>query len=132
MLRRQAAETADDSAILEMSELFTEWKGGTSYKIGDILRHGAALYRVAQDHAAQAHQPPDAAGMLAIYTPVQLPASPGVDNVFDWISGETFPDDAWQGIQRRDPSDGEVYRTIQSPGANVWEPHTAPALWQIV
>lgn len=30
-----------------------------------------------------------------------------------------------------DPADGLVYEVIAPAGANIWEPHTAPAIWRL-
>jgi hypothetical protein len=127
MLRKQAADTSDDATLVEMQGLFPVWAVGTSYKAGGVTRHGANLYRVMQDHTAQAHQPPDAAGMLAVYAPIQQSAAPG--QVLDWVYGEAG---LAIGDKRRDPTDGKVYELLQHPGANVWEPHAAPSLWRVV
>ncbi|GHV28111.1 hypothetical protein FACS18948_6630 [Clostridia bacterium] len=126
MLRKQAAESADDATLADVAGLFPLWESGAAYKVGTIVRHYDKLYRIAQNHTAQAHQPPNGAGMLAIYTPVQPPAADG--QILDWISGETLS----VGDKRRDPTDGKVYQTIQNPNANVWEPHIVPAIWEAI
>ncbi|GHU73132.1 hypothetical protein AGMMS49992_10750 [Clostridia bacterium] len=126
MLRKQAADTVDEASLIDMAGLFPTWTTGETYKQGDILRHGAGLYRVMQEHTAQAHQKPDGVGMLAVYASVQQAVAPG--QILDWASGETG---LKVGDKRRDPTDGKVYEAIQSTGVNVWEPHTVPALWKV-
>ena len=125
LIRDQASQTADDSALLDMAELFPKWEAGAAYRAGKIIRHNDMLYRVQQDVIAQVEQPPNMVGMLAIYAPVQQPSADG--QILDWISGEAG---LRVGDKRRDPEDGKVYTTIQDVGANVWEPHTAPSLWK--
>jgi hypothetical protein len=127
MIRDQAAQTADDSALLDMADLFPDWTAGDSYRAGTIIRHNNALYRVQQDVKSQAKQSPDAKGMLAVYAPVQQPSTDG--RILDWMSGETG---LKVGDKRRDLKDGNVYTVLQDVGANVWEPHSAPTLWKPV
>ena len=119
------AETADNATLFEMPMMFDLWKPGVSYAAGTVFRHGEGLYRVQQNVLSQAHQPPDGAGMLAVYAPVQRPAEGG--QVLPWVNGET-------GIQVGDRRayNGVVYKCIQAPGANIWPPDSVPALWKAV
>ena len=83
---------------------------------------GGRLYRVEQAHTAQAHQPPGGDGMLAVYRPLQEPGE-----VLPWVYGEAVS----IGDRRIDPTDGLVYEVYAEAGANLWEPHTAPAIWRL-
>ena len=87
------------------------------------MQHSGRLYRVEQAHTAQAHQPPGGEGMLAIYRPIR----PTAAEPLPWIYGEPVE----IGDKRIDPTDGLVYVVYTPAGANVWQPHEAPSIWQL-
>jgi hypothetical protein len=120
---RASRKDADDETLLESAALWPDWKAGTAYAKEDLVNHAGQLYRAAQAHTAQAHQPPGSAGMLAVYTPVQ--AAKG-DEILPWVYGEAVS----AGDKRL--YEGVVYEAIQSPGANIWTPPSAPAIWKKV
>lgn len=64
-----------DEEALSVSGLHDTWTAGATYAPDKVLRHNGELYRVVQGVTAQAHQPPNGGGMLAIYRPVVLNAS---------------------------------------------------------
>lgn len=66
------AKTMTDAEALSVSGLHDTWADGTTYGADSVVLHNGALYRVVQQVTAQAHQPPDAAGMLAIYRPINI------------------------------------------------------------
>ena len=107
---------------MTVESLYPEWEAGAAYGKGALLRHGGRLYRVEQAHTAQAHQPPGGEGMLAVYRPLQEPGE-----VLPWVYGEAVS----IGDRRIDPSDGRIYEVYNEAGANLWEPHTAPAIWRL-
>ena len=107
-----AGALSDEQAVT-VESLYPLWEAGTAYEKGALLRHGGRLYRVEQAHTAQAHQPPSGEGMLAVYRPLQEPGE-----VLPWVYGEA-------------PSDGRIYEVYAEAGANLWEPHTAPAIWRL-
>ena len=117
------AGTLSDEEAIQVDSLYPEWEAGAAYGKGALLRHGGRLYRVEQAHTAQAHQPPGGEGMLAVYRPLQEPGE-----VLPWVYGEA----ASIGDRRIDPSDGRIYEVYNEAGANLWEPHTAPAIWRLV
>lgn len=119
-----AAETYDDTELVASSALFEDWQVDTSYKTGTILRHNEKLYRVQQAHTSKSHQPPDATGMLAIYTTIQAPTSDG--KVLPWIYGEAV------SIGDKRSYEGKIYECYASAGANIWTPDIVPAIWRIV
>ena len=117
------AGTLSDEEAIQVDSLYPEWEAGAAYGKGALLRHGGQLYRVEQAHTAQAHQPPGGEGMLAVYRPLQEPGE-----VLPWVYGEAVS----IGDRRIDPSDGRIYEVYNEAGANLWEPHTAPAIWRLV
>lgn len=116
------AGTLSDEEAIQVDSLYPEWEAGAAYGKGALLRHGGRLYRVEQAHTAQAHQPPSGEGMLAVYRPLQEPGE-----VLPWVYGEAVS----IGDRRIDPSDGRIYEVYAEAGANLWEPHTAPAIWRL-
>ena len=117
------AGTLSDEEAIQVDSLYPEWEAGAAYGKGALLRHGGQLYRVEQAHTAQAHQPPGGEGMLAVYRPLQEPGE-----VLPWVYGEAVS----IGDRRIDPSDGRIYEVYAEAGANLWEPHDAPAIWRLV
>ena len=65
-----SSTTMPDETALSMPDLHDKWSPGVAYAADKVLRHNGGLYRVVTPHTSQAHQPPDAEGMLAIYRPV--------------------------------------------------------------
>lgn len=116
-----AGALSDEQAVT-VESLYPLWEAGAAYDKGTLLRHGGRLYRVEQAHTAQAHQPPGGEGMLAVYRPLQEPGE-----VLPWVYGEAVS----IGDRRIDPSDGRIYEVYAEAGANLWEPHTAPAIWRL-
>ena len=116
------AGTLSDEEAVTVESLYPLWEAGAAYEKGALLRHGGRLYRVEQAHTAQAHQPPGGEGMLAVYRPLQEPGE-----VLPWVYGEAVS----IGDRRIDPSDGRIYEVYAEAGANLWEPHTAPAIWRL-
>ena len=116
------AGTLSDEEAIQVDSLYPEWEAGAAYGKGALLRHGGRLYLVEQAHTAQAHQPPGGEGMLAVYRPLQEPGE-----VLPWVYGEAVS----IGDRRIDPSDGRIYEVYAEAGANLWEPHTAPAIWRL-
>ncbi len=116
------AGTLSDGQAVTVESLYPLWEAGAAYEKGALLRHGGRLYLVEQAHTAQAHQPPSGEGMLAVYRPLQEPGE-----VLPWVYGEAVS----IGDRRIDPSDGRIYEVYAEAGANLWEPHTAPAIWRL-
>lgn len=116
------AGTLSDGQAVTVESLYPLWEAGAAYEKGALLRHGGRLYLVEQAHTAQAHQPPSGEGMLAVYRPLQEPGE-----VLPWVYGEAVS----IGDRRIDPSDGRIYEVYNEAGANLWEPHTAPAIWRL-
>jgi len=50
--------------------LYESWEPDREYLKNVLLAHAGKLYKVNQDHASQAHYPPDAAGVTALYSEI--------------------------------------------------------------
>lgn len=115
------APALTDAQALTVKDAWPVWTAGGEYAEGEIAQYGDGLYRVMQAVAAQAHQPPDAEGMLAVYKPIQI-AQEG--EALPWVEGEHVE----QGQRRR--YEGVVYECVQADaGANVHAPPLVPAVW---
>jgi hypothetical protein len=116
--------------LLALAPLRPAWRAGMAVWAGMLLNHGGALWQVMQGTpeapiAAQAHQPPGSEGTLAVYAPVRAEEPDGGGGVPEWLSGE-------QGLSPGDRRafGGAAYEAAQPPGANIWPPDTAPAIWR--
>lgn len=57
-------EIATDDMALEVPALYPKWRAEKEYEAGERVMHDGVLYKVLQDHAAQAGWTPDAAPSL--------------------------------------------------------------------
>jgi hypothetical protein len=123
-----AAGRYTDEELLAGAPLRPAWRPGSEVFAGMLLNHHGVLYKVLQGTkddpvVTQAHEAPGMAGLLAVYAPIISPPPDGV--VPEWLYGETGVETGdkrtWQGV---------VYEAVTSPGANIWEPDNAPALWR--
>ena len=120
-LIRQAAESLPDEDALEGVELFPAWEPGRDCVSGERLRYHGELYRVLQDHTAQADWTPDAAPSLYVRV-----AEPGT--IPEWVQPLGSEDAYKKGDQVRHA--GIVWESLVD--ANVWEPGAAgtETLWK--
>lgn len=120
-LIRQAAESIPDKDALDGVELFPAWEAGRACVSGERLRYHGALYRVLQDHTAQADWTPDAAPSLFVRV-----AEPGT--IPEWVQPLGAEDAYNKGDQVRHA--GKVWESLVD--ANVWEPGAAgtETLWK--
>lgn len=115
-MARQAAMALEDSAAAEVGALFPQWTPGTAYRAGDrISDANASLYRVVQDHTAQAdwtmEQTP------ALYAPLGVTAE-HPEEIPEWRQ-PLGAEDAYH-MGDRVKYGGKVYEsTVDS---NVWTP----------
>ena len=65
-----AIPAADDAAAFTLAPLCKTWAAGIHYDALEIVNHEGQPYRVVQAVDSLEHQPPGAAGMLAIYRPI--------------------------------------------------------------
>ena len=80
-LRTMAAQTLSftpaEYSTLAQAGLFEDWAADTFYAAGKRLVCDGVVYEVIQDVTSQAHQPPNAEGMLAVYRPLSVDAQTG-------------------------------------------------------
>jgi len=121
-----------DSALAELADAvpdyFDDWKAGTAYTAGNRLWHGDALYVVMQGVTAQAHQPPGAVGMLAIYRPVN--ASPSADGTLERPIPFVYGMDTDKG--KFYSFEGGVWESLLDGRPCVWNPGPdLPTVWRL-
>lgn len=107
----QASGSLPDEDALEAVELFPIWEPGRACVSGERLRYHGELYRVLQDHTAQADWTPDAAPSLYVRV-----AEPGT--IPEWVQPTGAQDAYGKGDQVRHT--GKVWESLVD--ANVWEP----------
>ena len=105
--------------------LVSEWRPNTEYTPDDIVSRPEIpmVYEVVQTVTSQAHQPPEAQGMLAIYRPIP---QRWPDGTITWVFGMT----GITGMTVR--HNGRRWGYIPQGGtAVVHEPSAAlPAVWR--
>lgn len=127
MVQANSASIPDAQAV-QIPLLFREWKVGDSYTQNEIIRHDGELYRIGQDHTAQAQWVPGSTGTTALYSHIEI----GGDNYEVWK--------AWDGVSGiyqqdqivHDPFDGGNLYKSEIPN-NVWGPPSQqPDYWKKV
>lgn len=127
MMVQANSASITDAQALEIPLLFREWKVGDSYTHNEIIQHDGELYRIGQDHTAQAQWVPGATGTTALYSHIEI----GEDNYEVWK-----PWDGTSGIYQQDqivhdPEDGNNLYISLIPN-NTWgPPHNFPNLWEL-
>ena len=71
------AFAAAEFATFAKAGLFADWAAGQTYAKGYRLAHKGIVYEVMQEVTAIENQPPDAAGMLAVYRPLSVDPETG-------------------------------------------------------
>lgn len=124
---RQAAVRAipldDDKTALLVAPACPEWAAGEKYEAGDIVNRLGQSYRVIQAVTAQEHQPPESAGLLAIYRPIETAHDGSIDDPIPYVNGmdvETGKYYTYNGL---------LYQAQADMKPCVWPPDT-PGLWQ--
>lgn len=130
MVEEQYRQTAvraipldDDKTALTVAPACPEWAAGTHYEAGDIVNRNGQPYRVIQAVTAQEHQPPENAGMLAIYRPIEVTHGGSFDDPTPYRDGmdvETGKYYTYNGL---------LYQAQADMKPCVWPPDT-PGLWQ--
>ena len=132
-MRTMAAQTQPFSAaqfsVLARAGVFEEWAADTFYAAGHRLVCEGIVYEVIQDVTSQAHQPPNAEGMLAIYRPLSVDAETGeepdgtMENPYTFINGMDVEEGCYYTYE------GKLYLAKADMPACVWYPGTE-GLWQ--
>lgn len=89
IVQRQSGLLTDAEA-LSAPQAFVHWTAGAQYDKDQILYHeqSQCLYRVVQAVAQSLEsQPPGAAGMLAVYRPIQVQQAGTIEDPIDYIYG---------------------------------------------
>ena len=126
MMVQANSASLTDAQALEIPLLFREWNPGDSYTRNEIIQHDGELYRIGQDHTAQAQWVPGQTGTTALYSHIEI----GEDNYEVWK-----PWDGVSGIYQqdqivRDPEDNNNLYISLIPN-NTWgPPHSFPSLWE--
>lgn len=113
----------EDETIVEMPpDYCPAWEAGAELRAGQLVTYKGIKYLVLQAVTAQGHQPPDMenGAMLAIYKPYQ-----GKEG-YEWVYGE------YCDIDYTRYYNGELYKAIQNPNANIYQPDQVPAVWEKV
>ena len=131
--QRQLAQaesfTAAEFTVFAKAGLFPVWAAGESYVKGNRIVHDGVVYEVQQAVAAQAHQPPGGAGMLAVYRPLSVDAGTGAEpdgskaNPYTFINGM----DVFNGKYYKFKD--KLYLAKSDMKPCVWNPGMA-GLWQ--
>lgn len=72
--------STEDMMTIAHAGYFPTWEASLDLEAGDRLYYEGSVYEVVQNHTSQAHQPPNAEGMLAIYRPLAADPDTGVEN----------------------------------------------------
>lgn len=130
-LVQTASFTAAEFSLLAKAELFPVWTAGETYPQGRRIQHEGIVYEVvaANGVTAEAHQPPNDEGLLAVYRPLSTDPSTGEtptgtqDDPIPYLDGMDVVKDKYYSYN------GKLYKANLTMPACVWPPDTA-GLWQ--
>lgn len=132
-MRTMAAQTQPFTtaqfSILAQAGVFKEWEAGVFYSAGHRLVCEGIVYEVIQDVTSQAHQPPNAEGMLAIYRPLSVDAETGEEpdgtqeHPYTFLYGMDVTSGKYYTYE------GKVWLAKADMPACVWNPGTE-GVWQ--
>ena len=130
-LVQTASFTAAEFSLLAKAELFPVWKAGETYPQGCRIQHEGIVYKVvaADGVTAEAHQPPNGEGLLAVYRPLSTDPSTGEtptgtqDDPIPYLDGMDVEEGKYYSYN------GKLYKANLTMPACVWPPDTA-GLWQ--
>ena len=130
-LVQTASFTSAEFSLLAKAELFPVWTAGETYPQGRRIQHEGIVYEVvaADGVTAEAHQPPNGEGLLAVYRPLSTDPETGEtptgtqDDPIPYIDGMDVVKDKYYSYN------GKLYKANLNMPACVWPPDTA-GLWQ--
>lgn len=130
-LVQTASFTVSEFSLLAKAELFPVWTAGETYPQGRRIQHDGIVYEVvaADGVTAEAHQPPDGEGLLAVYRPLSADPTTGEtpagtqDDPIPYIAGMDVVEDKYYSYNDK------LYQANANLPACVWNPDT-PGLWQ--
>lgn len=118
-LIEQAAQGLDDETALTGVELFPTWTPGTSYTLGERIRHNGILWRCLQRHTSQDGWEPGVApsmwAKVLIPDPEVIPDWEQPDSTNAYMKGD------------RVRFEGKIFESLIDN--NVWSPAAYPAGW---
>ena len=123
------AFAAAEFATFAKAGLFTDWAAGQTYAKGYRLAHKGIVYEVMQEVTAIENQPPDAAGLLAVYRPLSVDPETGEEpdgsreHPYAFIYGMDVTKDSYYTYE------GKLWLARADMPACVWTPGTE-GLWQ--
>ena len=123
------AFAAAEFATFARAGLFADWAAGQTYAKGYRLAHKGIVYEVMQEVAAIENQPPDAAGMLAVYRPLSVDPETGEEpdgsreHPFAFLYGMDVKNGSYYSYE------GKLWLAKADMPACVWTPGTE-GLWQ--
>ena len=123
--------TSTEFSLLAKAELFPVWTAGETYPQGRRIQHEGIVYEVVAPNGvtAEAHQPPSAEGMLAVYRPLSTDPTTGEtptgaqDDPIPYTYGMDVEEGKYYSYN------GKLYKANLTMPACVWPPDTA-GLWQ--
>lgn len=132
-LRKQTIQTENfapgELSLFARVGLFDKWVPGAKYAAKQRIAHEMVVYEVIQPVTSIASQPPNAAGMLAIYRPISVDAETGgtqsgaIDNPISFITGMDVSEGLYYFYNDK------VYLAKANMTPCVWPPDS-PGLWQ--
>lgn len=123
------AFAAAEFATFARAGLFADWAAGQTYAKGYRLAHKGIVYEVMQEVTAIENQPPDAAGMLAVYRPLSVDPETGDEpdgsreHPFAFLYGMDVKNGSYYSYE------GKLWLAKADMPACVWVPGTE-GLWQ--
>lgn len=126
-----ATFTASEFSLLAKAEYFPAWTAGETYPQGRRIQHEGIVYEVVSSDGvtAEAHQPPNGEGLLAVYRPLSTDPSTGEtptgtqDDPIPYLDGMDVVKDKYYSYN------GKLYKANLNMPACVWPPDTE-GLWQ--
>ena len=123
--------TSAEFSLLAKAELFPVWTAGETYPQGRRIQHEGIVYEVvsANGVTAEAHQPPNGEGRLAVYRPLSTDPTTGEtptgtqDDPIPYLDGMDVEEGKYYSYN------GKLYKANLTMPACVWPPDTA-GLWQ--
>ena len=115
--------TLDDETAVEHIILFPSWDAKDEYKAGERIRYQNVLYKVLQDHTAQADWAPDVAPSL--FARVLNETEDG--SIPEWVQP-----DSTNAYMTGDHVMFEGMEYVSLIDNNTWSPADYPAGWELV
>ena len=113
----------DDVTALSIAPICAEWEATHHYDAGEIVNHEGQAYRVIQAVDSLEHQPPGAAGMLAIYRPLNPEHAGTQEDPIPFVNGMDVYNGKYYSFNDK------TYLAKADMLPCTWDPGTA-GIWQ--